>query len=160
MAVYQHRKTNLYRRKGQSLVEFALVLPFLIALVMGIIEFGWLTKNQLTINNAAREGARTAALGRPTSEITSTIQNQAETVPGVPGKLTITMKCDDNNAANGYVYSTDLGNITEDGVTKNDAPAGAMIEVVVSIPNQTLTGFFPYLQNRPIIATVVMRRES
>ena len=48
--------------KGQSMVEFALVLPFLIALLCGIIDFGWLYYNQITLNNAAREGARYAVI--------------------------------------------------------------------------------------------------
>lgn len=131
-------------------------------LVFGIIEFGWLTKNQLTIANAAREGARAAALGRSTSEITSTIQDQTSSVPGSPGNLTITMKRDDNDAFNGYNYTINLGNAAADsnGVVKNDAPAGAMIRIVVSIPNQPLTGFFPIFKNRTVSSSVVMRRES
>lgn len=153
---------NSSRRKAQALVEFALVLPFLIVLILGIMEFGWLTKNQLSINNATREGARTAALGRSTTEITSVIENQTDGVPGSPGKLTITMKCDDNNASNGYNYNINLSNAAADseGVVHNDAPAGAMIQVTVSIPNQSLTGFFSFLTNRTISASVVMRRES
>ena len=48
--------------KGQAMVEFALVLPFLLALLCGIIDFGWLYYNQITLNNAAREGARYAVI--------------------------------------------------------------------------------------------------
>ena len=47
---------------GQSLVEFALVLPLLLALLCAIIDFGWLYYNQITLNNAAREGARYAVI--------------------------------------------------------------------------------------------------
>lgn len=47
---------------GQALVEFALVLPLLLALLCGIIDFGWLYYNQITLNNAAREGARYAVI--------------------------------------------------------------------------------------------------
>ena len=47
---------------GQSLVEFALVLPILLMLLCGIIDFGWLYYNQITLNNAAREGARYAVI--------------------------------------------------------------------------------------------------
>ena len=42
---------------GQSLVEFALVLPFLLLLVVGAIEFGRLFFMQIALTNAAREGA-------------------------------------------------------------------------------------------------------
>ena len=53
--------------KGQSLVEFALVVPLLLLLVIGIAEFGraWMTKNILT--GAAREAVRILAV--PTGSI-------------------------------------------------------------------------------------------
>ena len=47
---------------GQAMVEFAIVLPILLLLLCGIIDFGWLYFNQLTLNHAAREGARYAAI--------------------------------------------------------------------------------------------------
>lgn len=46
--------------KGQSLVEFALVLPILILLILGMVEFGWILNGQITLTSAAREGARAA----------------------------------------------------------------------------------------------------
>ncbi len=50
---------------GQSLVEFALILPVFIVVLFGIMEFGrlWETTNVLT--SAAREGARVAAVTEP-----------------------------------------------------------------------------------------------
>jgi hypothetical protein len=45
-------------QKGASLVEFALVLPVLILILFGIIEFGLIFYNQQVITNASREGAR------------------------------------------------------------------------------------------------------
>ena len=47
---------------GQSMVEMALVLPILLLLVGGIMDFGWLFYNQLALTNAAREGARYAVI--------------------------------------------------------------------------------------------------
>ena len=51
--------------KGQSLVEFALVVPLLLLLVIGIAELGraWMAKNILT--GAVREAARIAAVQAP-----------------------------------------------------------------------------------------------
>jgi Flp pilus assembly protein TadG len=53
------------QESGQSLVEFALVLPIFVVLLFGIMEFGrlWETTNVLT--SAAREGARVAAVTEP-----------------------------------------------------------------------------------------------
>lgn len=55
-------KRFLKSEKGQAMVEFALVLPLLLILLCGIIDFGWLYYNQITLNNAAREGARYAVI--------------------------------------------------------------------------------------------------
>lgn len=44
--------------RGQDLVEFALVLPLLVLLFFGIIEFGRVIFTYNTLANAAREGAR------------------------------------------------------------------------------------------------------
>jgi len=51
--------------RGQSVVEFALILPLLLAILFGITEFGraWMTSNLLT--SAAREGARLAVVTEP-----------------------------------------------------------------------------------------------
>lgn len=47
---------------GAELVEFALVLPILLLLVAGIVDFGFLFQRYEVVTNAAREGARTATL--------------------------------------------------------------------------------------------------
>ena len=44
-------------QKGASLVEFALVLPLLMLILLGMIEFGLLLYNKQVITNASREGA-------------------------------------------------------------------------------------------------------
>ena len=44
--------------RGQSLVEFALVLPFLLMLILGAVEFGFVFNHHLTLEYATREGAR------------------------------------------------------------------------------------------------------
>lgn len=49
--------------RGQALVELTLLLPLLVLLVMGAIDFGRLYFSYTTIANAAREGAMCASLG-------------------------------------------------------------------------------------------------
>lgn len=50
------------RENGQVLVEYALVLPVLLLVLFGIIEFGIIVFSHDTIANAAREGARYGAV--------------------------------------------------------------------------------------------------
>ena len=55
---------GLRSEEGQGVVEFAFVLPLLLALVLGIVQFGILFNNYLTITDATRVGARKAAVSR------------------------------------------------------------------------------------------------
>jgi hypothetical protein len=50
------------RRAGQSLVEMAMVLPVLAFLTFGLLDFGRAYYFQVSVTNAAREGARTGIL--------------------------------------------------------------------------------------------------
>ncbi len=54
--------TILRKEDGQAVVEFAIVLPILMLLICGIIEFGWLFSAKLATSNCAREGARYASV--------------------------------------------------------------------------------------------------
>jgi Flp pilus assembly protein TadG len=49
--------------KGASALEFALVLPVLMAIVLGIIQFGLVMQAQLALVHASEEGARVASIG-------------------------------------------------------------------------------------------------
>lgn len=51
-----------YRESGASLVEFALLAPLLLLLLLGIVEFGWLFGQLNDVKHGAREGARFAAV--------------------------------------------------------------------------------------------------
>ena len=52
-------------RRGQALVEFVLILPILLVLILGIISFGLYLNAANTLQQAARTGAHAAALGAP-----------------------------------------------------------------------------------------------
>jgi len=81
-----HRKLRLLKNeKGQSLVEFALVLPVLMMILLGIIEFGWLFNAQITLTSAAREGARVYAIEGKVdpSLITTAVKNSTSNLTTV-----------------------------------------------------------------------------
>jgi Flp pilus assembly protein TadG len=50
-------------------VEFALLLPLVLLILFGIIDFGWALNAQITLTQAAREGARVAALKGPDVDV-------------------------------------------------------------------------------------------
>jgi len=49
-------------RRGAELIEMALVLPLLLVLLAGIVDFAFLFQSYEVVTNAAREGARIAVL--------------------------------------------------------------------------------------------------
>jgi len=61
--------------RGQSLVEFALVLPVLILLLMGIVDFGRILSIHELISVAARDGARYASIDDTDIQVQTAIQS-------------------------------------------------------------------------------------
>jgi Flp pilus assembly protein TadG len=53
---------RLRSERGAELLEFAFVVPVMMLVLAGILDFGFLFKNYEVVTNAAREGARMAAL--------------------------------------------------------------------------------------------------
>ena len=80
------------RRDGQSLVEFAVVLPIFLLLLAGILDFGLGLYSQMTVINAAREGAR---LGIVEAGNVTAITERVEAMSGGldQSKLTVTPSC-------------------------------------------------------------------
>jgi hypothetical protein len=57
---------------GQSMIEFALIVPVFMMLLLGMLEFGFVFSHHLTLEYATREGARTGAAlgaGNPTTPL-------------------------------------------------------------------------------------------
>lgn len=77
------RKGGLSREeRGATLVEFALVLPVILLLVFGMIEFGRVLNAQIVIRNAAREGARAGSVGKSAAEIAACVLDMSPTLDG------------------------------------------------------------------------------
>jgi Flp pilus assembly protein TadG len=53
---------NLSRERGAAAVEFALILPVLLLMVLGMLEFSRAYNAQISLSGAAREGAREMAI--------------------------------------------------------------------------------------------------
>lgn len=60
-------------KKGQSMVEMALILPIIIILFMGMVEFSRIFGSYLLVTHASREGARLAAIGKTDAEIQANV---------------------------------------------------------------------------------------
>ena len=79
---------------GQSLVEFTMILPIFLVLMFGLVDFGRAFYTWMLVTNAAREGARVAAVQGNSSSIDTRIYDSfCSSFPSdcslEPGKLTI-----------------------------------------------------------------------
>lgn len=59
--IRQWRRYSGRDRRGQALVEMAMILPILLLILLGTLEFGLAFDHNLTLQYATREGARTAS---------------------------------------------------------------------------------------------------
>ena len=55
-----------FNNRGQALVEFALLLPLVMLVLIGIVEFGRAWQAKQTLTDVAREAARMSVIGDPT----------------------------------------------------------------------------------------------
>jgi len=95
---------------GQSLIEFALVLPMLLVLVFGIVEFGNAWRHYQLITNTAREGARVAVLPSSTATIVDSVIDDRLNGSGLDAnQATVTLKILDFGDAN---YSNSADTVT------------------------------------------------
>lgn len=79
---------------GQAIIEFALLLPFLILLIVNVVNFGAFIYDWITVTNAARTGAQYmimggATLGMPSppseAQIFALVQNDVVSLPNSDG---------------------------------------------------------------------------
>jgi Flp pilus assembly protein TadG len=84
------KRIQSLRERGAAAVEFALVLPLLVLLVVGIAEFGRAYNLQTTLSAAAREGARTMALEDDPTKANAAVATYLD--PIVASKIDIEVK--------------------------------------------------------------------
>lgn len=132
------------RDRGANLVEFAFIMPFLMLLILGIVEFAWVFATNLDVKHGAREGARVTAVNQPNGGNTALGAEicQRMDIAGEPG-TTITW--------------TGMDLVVPSGVDVGDG-----VQVTVTAPLSTLTGLldWAFLGVTNLTSTVEMRIEQ
>jgi len=77
------------RERGQTLVEFALILPIMLLLIFALVDFGRGFYTWLIVTNGAREGARVGATQQDYNAIMTRIRDATSTLD--PGRMTVTI---------------------------------------------------------------------
>ena len=122
------------RERGAAIVEFAVVLPLLLTVLFGIIEYGWIFMVRQTLQNAAREGCRLMVLQTSVEPYVNVTSRVAEVMAptGVSG------------------YSTSY---THDGCEES-------VSVSVPYADVSLLGGFFGTANYDLTGSCTMRKEG
>jgi Flp pilus assembly protein TadG len=137
---HHHRRDE----RGANLVEFVIILPLLVLLVFGIIEFGVNFDRKIGVNSASREGARAAIVGN------------------APG-------CDNDDgtltAAEIKCFVQDRLGLSDDDVSvavvAPSSAVGEPLKVCVQYPAESITLLFaPLLSGANLRSSATMRIEQ
>ena len=129
--------SRLIKRKGAATVEFALVVPFLLLLLVGVFEFGRAIMVQQILTNAAREGARRAVVeGATAAEVETLVVSYLDSTSVTGASVTCTPS------------------------TLSTAGFGDPVMVNVSVPFDNVTWMSPwFLGGRTLTATTHMHAD-
>lgn len=128
-------------RRGQSLVEFALILPVFILLLLGIVDLGRGVFAYNTVSNAAREGARLAIVDQTISHVRDEASTAAVSLGIDPADVTVDFRDittpDDPGSCSGAIAGDD-----------NNTGAIVFCIAVVTVP-------YEYQAATPVIGNLV-----
>ena len=128
-----HRTDRDNRQRGATAVEFALVLPLLLSMLLGVIDFGTAIGQSVSLQGAARESARQgvtqgdviASAVRARGSLDSSqlqVQFAVDTSAGAPGLMVVCLRYPQSSLT-GF-YSWVLGGVFEaKAVMKMESPA-------------------------------------
>ncbi|PFG29556.1 TadE/TadG family type IV pilus assembly protein [Paramicrobacterium agarici] len=114
---------DLRSERGSAAVEFALVVPILIALLLGILEFGSAYSAQVSVTAAARDGARTMSV---TADPAAARQSVRASAPGFSPQIS----------------SSQIAITNSSGGVMSSCPPGQTVTVTITYPYTYYTGFF------------------
>lgn len=113
---------------GATLVEFAILMPLLLVLILGIVELGWAFAQYQDVRHGAREGARLAAVNFP----------EGDDPPG-------TTRTQANTAALLSETCARMGLVFDGAVVfQGNGSAGDEITVTATAPAGSLSGFLDW----------------
>jgi Flp pilus assembly protein TadG len=125
-------RSRLVGDEGTALVELALVLPLLLLVVFGIVEFGYGYGQSLDVKHGAREASRLAAVNFRTSLVTGTAQSDQ----------IIAAACDRMQIVGGTANTT--VSLAFVGTGSGQKDRGEFARVTVSRPLVQITGFLDF----------------
>jgi Flp pilus assembly protein TadG len=128
--------------EGAAAVEFAIIVPVLVLLLFGIIDFGFLFNDYISVRQGAREGARLAV-----------VDNQTPTANCPAGDLV----CKTRERVGAPLYWDEIDVAIK---FEGDRTPGTDVSVCVDYPMDSKTGLFSAVLDGTLSTKVTMRLET
>jgi len=125
--------------KGQSLVEFSLVLPLLLLLICGIVDLGRLLYAYSSLQMTVQEAVRLGGLDKTDAEITAYVKGHLRF--GDPAKLT--------NCLSGTAITAPCLSITPNDTTRK---SGQDVTVILKCPLPFITPVMSKIIPAPVLS--------
>jgi TadE-like protein len=143
------------RERGLALVEFALVVPFLLILIVGIIDFGFLFNDVISVRQGARDGGRQAAVGKFGSDPNCELFLSTPASISEKNLMCLTKSRDDVSDK-----KTRVRVIVGDGSSGSAYSVGKPIAICEQYEMRSLTRVLPVLSGRVFTTRTVFRVET
>src|SRR5438874_9048346 len=98
-------KRTIKNERGQTMTEFAFVLPIFVVLLFGIIQFGIIFNNYVSLTDAARAAARKGAVSRNSGDPAGDCQSQGFAAAGDLDQSKLKLTC---SSSGGWDQGSDV----------------------------------------------------
>ena len=139
------------RERGAAAVEFALVVPVLLMVMLGILDYGMWFSDSLNVRQGAREGARRAVV------------DDTSVAAGCTGQTGMALFACNTRAQVGPMGGTTYARVAvynPDGTASTDWKKGQQLLVCAVVKERALTGLTPLPSDGMLRSSVRMRIED
>jgi len=156
-ATFRRHRRHVDGERGAALVEMALVLPLLLLIVFGIIEFGTTYSNYIGLRDGVRNAARSGAVGNFGQSESCGLEDADEASVSIQRLMCLTKRQTglDQNAVRVKIFSANSTFTGPGTFAKNDA-----LIICAQVPTKAVTGFLgTALTGKTLRTKVAMRIE-
>ena len=122
--IMRHLRHFIRDRRGQTLIEFALLAPFIFIFLFTIVDFGNALDKRITLQHAVREGARAAGVHADPDVGVDIAMRQAQGIITDPADVTV---CYIDENGDGLARSFDLVKVSVDYTYHYTVPFGSLL---------------------------------
>jgi Flp pilus assembly protein TadG len=146
------------RERGAVAIETALILPIIILVLFGIVDYGLLFSNSLAVRQGVREAARATVVLVPEDATNGVLPNGCGLLSGDLGNVNCVTNAEIDPIAGDSFASAKI--TTPEGLDTNEWVVGNYLVVCAVVRTAGLTGLVPLPTGGEVSSRIVMRIEN